>query len=75
MHHVFASYQIGRFKPDADYFAYVLEQMKLSPDEAVFFDDSVANVATARRLGLHAYRVEGAAAVRQQLMNLGLLPS
>lgn len=75
MHHVFASYQIGRFKPDADYFEHVLEQMKLSPEEAIFFDDSVANVATAQRLGLHAYRVEGAAAVRQQLMNLGLLPS
>jgi len=73
MHHVFASFQIGRIKPDRAYFDFVLEQMNLAADEAVFLDDSPLNVAAARELGLHAYRVEGAAQARQQLARLGLL--
>ncbi len=74
MHHVFASFQIGRIKPDPAYFEYVLGKMNLAPDETVFFDDSALNVAAARELGLHGYRVEGALQVRQQLATLGLLP-
>ncbi len=75
MHHVFASYQIGRIKPDRAYFEFVLEQMGVAPREAVFFDDSPLNVAAARGMGLHAYRVDGAADVRQQMTMLGLLSS
>ena len=75
MHHVFASYQIGLIKPDRDYFDFALEQMCIAPREAVFFDDSPLNVAAARDLGIHGYRVEGAAQVRQRLTLLGLLPA
>ncbi len=73
MHHVFASFQIGRIKPDPAYFEHVLEEMDLAPHEAVFFDDSGLNIAAARAMGIHAYRVEGAAEVRQKLNTLGLL--
>jgi putative hydrolase of the HAD superfamily len=75
MHHVFASFQIGRIKPDRAYYEFVLEQMGLAAGEAVFLDDSSLNVAAARQVGLHAYRVEGAAQARQQLARLGLLPA
>lgn len=75
MNHVFASHQIGRIKPDRVYFEFVIEQMGIAPEEAVFFDDSPLNVAAARELGLHAYRVKGAAQVRQRLTALGLLPA
>jgi HAD superfamily hydrolase (TIGR01509 family) len=75
MHHVFASHRIGRIKPDRAFFDFVLEQMDIAPREAVFFDDSPLNIAAARALGLHAYRVEGAAQARRQLMRLGLLPA
>jgi putative hydrolase of the HAD superfamily len=75
MHQVFASHQIGRIKPDRAYFDFVLAQMGLAAREAVFLDDSPQNVAAARDLGLHAYRVEGAAQARQQLTMLGLLSS
>ena len=74
MHHIFASYQIGLIKPDRDYFDFALEQMRIAPQEAVFFDDSPLNVAAARDLGIEAYRVEGAAQARQRLTMLGLLP-
>ena len=74
MHHVFASFQIGRIKPDHDYFDHVIGHLGIAPAEVVFFDDSPLNVAAARELGLNAYQVEGAAAVRQQLTILGMLP-
>lgn len=73
MHHVFASFQIGRIKPDHDYFEHVLDQMRLAPAEAVFLDDSAINVAAAQELGIPAYRVEGADQARAQLVSLGLI--
>lgn len=73
MHHVFASYQIGRIKPDREYFEFVLAQMGLLPGEAVFLDDSAINVAAARELGIHACRVEGAANARRELVMLDIL--
>ena len=73
MHHVFASYEIGRIKPDADYFEHVLQKMDIVPADAAFFDDSPLNVASAKAMGLHAYRVEGASQVRSKLTMLGLL--
>lgn len=74
MHHVFASFQIGRIKPELDYFHFVLEKMDIAPPQAVFLDDSLLNVVAARELGINAYRVEGAMAARHQLTMLGLLP-
>ena len=44
MHHLFASWQIGRIKPDHAYFDFVLEEMNLAPEEAVFLDDSTVNI-------------------------------
>lgn len=73
MHHVIASYQIGRLKPDADFYEEALARVGVSPEEAVFFDDSAANVAAARALGIDAHRVYGAAEARQILRNAALL--
>ncbi len=73
MHHVFASYQIGRIKPDRAYFEYVVAQMDIPAEEAVFFDDSPLNVAAARELGIRAFQVESAQAAREQLTRIGLL--
>ena len=55
------------------YFEFVLEQMRLTPREAVFLDDGAHNIDSARELGLHAYRVESAAAARRQLTAIGVL--
>ncbi len=40
----------------------------------MFIDDSVANVDSARRFGLHALRFHDAARLRVDLADLGLLP-
>ena len=73
MHHVFASYQIGRIKPDREYYEHVLSEMRLLPHQAVFLDDSAINVSGARELGMHARRVVGATEARRALALLALV--
>ena len=73
MHHVIASYQIGKIKPDRDFFDAALQRVNALPHETIFFDDSAANVAAAQALGIEAHRVDGAANVRRVLIQRGLL--
>lgn len=55
----YSSHLIGHMKPDAAAFEHVLRQQKLDPAAVCFFDDSEANVAAARRLGMQAHHVLG----------------
>lgn len=50
---LFLSYEIGHRKPDASYFNYVLEHMNALPEEVLFVDDSLANIAAAEALGIN----------------------
>lgn len=64
------SCEIGARKPDPAFFHHVLDDLRLGADEAVFVDDSAANVDAARALGLrvvHHDPAAGAAAVRASL--------
>ena len=56
---IFASHQIGRAKPDPDCFNYVLSQLNRPAAEVLFLDDSSANIASARAIGMHAEQVTG----------------
>jgi putative hydrolase of the HAD superfamily len=50
---------VGMRKPDPAIFAYSLDVLGgIAPDRAVFLDDVEANVAGARRAGLHAILVD-----------------
>ncbi len=50
----FYSFEVGLRKPDPAYFDYVLGELGLAADEAVFVDDLAANVQGARRACLKA---------------------
>ncbi|SDR72474.1 putative hydrolase of the HAD superfamily [Friedmanniella luteola] len=50
----FYSCEIGLAKPDPAYFTHVLEALGLAPGEALFLDDTAANVEAAAGLGIHA---------------------
>ncbi len=69
----FPSYQVGRLKPDADYFAHVLAELRVAPERTLFLDDNAVNVAGAQALGIHARRVAGVDGARSALRELGLL--
>ena len=49
---VFTSGAVGMRKPDPDFFSYVLEEIKLAPEQVIFIDDKQENVLAADRLGI-----------------------
>ena len=65
---------VGVNKPDRRIFEHLVQRFGIEPDEAVFVDDSAANVDAAIGLGFHAIQFTGAAALRLALVRLGLLP-
>ena len=55
---VYCSHLIGARKPAAEAYRYVLFHEGIDPDEAVFLDDLLENVAGARAVGMAAVHVE-----------------
>jgi epoxide hydrolase-like predicted phosphatase len=51
------SARVGLRKPDPAIFELVLDQLVVEPEHAVFLDDNLRNVDTARFLGLHTIHV------------------
>ena len=51
---VFTSGAVGMRKPDHNFFCYVLEEIKLAPEQVVFVDDKRENVLAADRLGIRS---------------------
>jgi 2-haloacid dehalogenase len=70
---VVISGEVGVVKPDRRIFEHLAGRFRVDPTTAVFIDDSPANVEAARRLGFQAIRFTGAAALRDELVRLGLL--
>lgn len=59
-------------KPDAAIYRLALARFGLAPGDAVFIDDSAANVAGARALGIEAIHFTDVAATRARLVELGI---
>ncbi len=70
---VVVSAEVGLAKPDAAIYRHFLEAHGVDPAEAVFIDDSAANVAAAEAVGMAAIRFTGADALRDALADMGLL--
>ena len=64
---------VGVNKPDRRIFDHLAEQFGIEPAEALFIDDSSANVDAAKALGFRAIRFTDATALRRELTRLGLL--
>jgi putative hydrolase of the HAD superfamily len=72
-HENFPSHRVGRLKPDADYFAHVLDALALPPERVLFVDDNPLNVEAAVRLGIVARQVAGFAGLSATLAGLGVI--
>jgi len=72
-HHVIASHLAGVIKPDREFFELALTECGVTAGEAIFFDDNEINCEGARACGIEAHRVLGTAALREALMQRGLL--
>lgn len=69
----FYSFELGVAKPDAAYFAKVLDALQLAPAEVVFVDDLGRNVRGARACGLNSVlfaATDTYGALRQRLRSL-----
>lgn len=59
-HRAFFSHLCGMRKPDAEFYRYALNEMKINPREAVFIDDTPHNLQPASELGIHAIHHDSA---------------
>jgi 2-haloacid dehalogenase len=70
---VVISGEIKAIKPDPRIYQVLLGGCRIDPRRAVFVDDAVANVETARQLGLHGIVFTGPGTLRRELAELRLL--
>jgi putative hydrolase of the HAD superfamily len=70
--HVINSSAVGWIKPQPEVFAVALHAAGVPAAQALFVDDTAANVAAAAQLGLVAHHYRGAASLRQALALHGL---
>lgn len=68
--HHYASHLIGRVKPDPEAFEYVIDQLGVSADHILFFDDNVLNVEAALNAGMQARQVVGACQLHSVMSEL-----
>lgn len=61
------SAQVGLAKPDPRVFHLILDKLKVLPSEAIFIDDSLANVEAALALGMTALRFTDTENLKEEL--------
>lgn len=54
---VIPSFEVHCYKPDAEIFEKACEKFNIKPEDTIFFDDSLANVEAARKLGFGGVHV------------------
>lgn len=68
-----ASHRIGYAKPDAGMYWRALRDMGVAPAETLLVDDTLANIETGKRLGIHSEQVVGTEQLQEVLQRFGLL--
>lgn len=67
------SAEVGLVKPDPRIFEHALDQLGVSPEEAIFIDDNFRNVEAASRLGIKGIVYDGdMAKLKKKLSALGV---
>jgi len=65
--------EVGAIKPQPRIYEVLLERFAIDPLRAVYIDDVEANAAAARPFGIHPIHFTNSAALRAELVTLGLL--
>lgn len=65
------SFETGLLKGDSGFFARLLKESNLAPDEVVFVDDMQCNVDAAKEAGINAIQFLNAEQLEQELSGLG----
>ena len=67
---VYASNRIGLWKPNPEFFTYILEKEGFRPEQTFFVDDTEQHVLAARQLGIIAIHFKSADALALELDRL-----
>ena len=54
---IFTSFKLGLRKPNIDIFIYTMEEMNFEPEHTLFVDDTLANINTAKELGIYTFHI------------------
>lgn len=57
-HHVYYSFEMGLVKPDPAIYHRVLKEQGFSPSQVLFFDDNLANINSAKSIGIDSYLID-----------------
>ena len=71
----FCSGYVGLRKPQPEIYRLALEVLQRPAAQVIFIDDREKNAAAAAELGVHAIHYTGSAALRAELVRLGVLPA
>lgn len=66
------SYAVKLIKPDSEIYEYILNTYNINADEAVFIDDSKANIDAAREVGINTILFTDRESVLKELKALGV---
>ncbi len=61
------SWETGFIKPDTRAYRHILKENDLKPEECIYFDDSVENIAVAQSLGIPSYMWKGLMEARTEI--------
>ena len=71
---VVSSAKVGLAKPEPEIYQVTLDQLNVSPGEALFIDDMPRNTMAAEVLGIPSIVFESPAQLRRELQQRGILP-
>jgi glucose-1-phosphatase len=55
---IYLSYELELWKPDVAIYQHVAKDLKLSPNEILFFDDNVANIEASKQFGFQSVLIK-----------------
>ncbi len=67
------SEEVGTSKPKKEAYEKVLSDLGVSPEEAIFIDDSLENVKGAERLGMKSVLYEDPKKLKESLRKMGVV--
>jgi HAD superfamily hydrolase (TIGR01509 family) len=70
---IYCSHTLGQRKPDRESFETVVSKLGVLPEEIIFIDDLLTNVAGAEQAGIKAIHADSVTAMRSKLAELQVL--
>ena len=70
---IFISSEFGLVKPEPEIFRQTLQRMNRPAEEVIFIDDALANIESARKLGLQSIHFQSPAQLERELKTLQIL--